>query len=211
VNESGAEAAPQRHSYPWRWLAGLVAVGCLATAMLVTLSQVIVSADDGSGARACGSAFDVMTDRSGWEVWWARDLDEPDPAARAELVRTIRCPDALNQRVVGAAALGLAGLGLVSILAFSGPRRIWPAAGTTTAAKLRRAGTVTVVIGTLLAVTGLVALAALLADADSTLFLYTDRLVVGLAGVIVLVPAIALALGGWVVRVVGVQMDDDDA
>jgi len=211
VNESGAEAAPQRKSYPWRGLAGLVTVGCLVTAMFVALSQVVVSVDDGSTARACGSAFDVMTDRSGWEVWWARDLDEPDPAVRAELVRTTGCPDALNQRVVGAVALGLAGLGLVSILAFSGPRRIWPADGATTATRLRRAGTVTVVIGSLLTVTGLVALVALLADADSTLFLYTDRLVVGLAGVIVLVPAIALALGGWVVRVVGAQMGDDDA
>ena len=56
----------------------------------------------------------------------------------------------------------------------------------------------------------LAALVLLVADADSTLFLYTDRLVVLLAGVIVLVPAIALIVGGWAIHQVGRRLDRAD-
>ena len=53
----------------------------------------------------------------------------------------------------------------------------------------------------------------LVADSDSTLFLYTDRLVVAVVGLLVLVPPMALVVLGRVVALFGehLAMDDDRA
>ena len=56
--------------------------------------------------------------------------------------------------------------------------------------------------GTLTAL-GLVAITVLVADSDSTLFLYTDRLVVAVVGLIVLIPTITLFVIGRVLVLVG--------
>ncbi len=152
----------------------------------------------GDPSRACGSAFDAVADRSGWEVWWAQDLDEATTDRPSELVRTTRCPDAVNRRTVGAAVLG--GAALAAVLA-AGGRRPRSASSGAERFGLERVGTVATGAGLVLFGAGVSAIVLLVADSDSTLFLYTDRLVVAVVGLIALVPALALALGGWALRV----------
>jgi hypothetical protein len=58
-------------------------------------------------------------------------------------------------------------------------------------------------VGAILTLAGLVAVVLLVADADSTLFLYTDRLVVGVVGLIVLVPTASLVVIGRALTILG--------
>lgn len=169
-----------------------------ATAALATLFwQVEVTGSDASPARACGSAFDSVADRSGWQQWWAQDLDDADLGSGAELVRTRRCPDAVNRRTAIAAVLG--GLAVAAGLLAVRPSTK-SHAGSSRSRQLERIGTIATASGVALSIGGLAAIVLLVADADSTLFLYTDRLVVAIVGLIALVPAMALGLGGWALR-----------
>jgi hypothetical protein len=153
--------------------------------------------------RNCGSVFDSVADRSGWELWWARDLDEPE-GVRDDLVRTTRCPDAVNVRLGLAAALGLVGVGL-GWYALQRRRADRPEAPAASLAgrRVARIGRFTSVLGGTLTAVGAAAIAVLVADSDSTLFLYTDRLVVAVVGLIVLIPTITLFVIGRVLVLVG--------
>lgn len=193
-------------------------VVAVAACLGVLFVQVEVSDGSVGAARTCGSAFDAAVDRSGWELWWARDLDEPDDGVRAALIRTTRCPEAINLRIGVAAALGAIGAcaALVSGRRVRSDRRQGddePGPG----GQIARLGRATSVAGAVLSVAGVVAIVVLVADADSTLFLYTDRLVVAVIGLVVLVPALALFAIGRVVQLVGAHLDraageeDDDA
>ena len=214
--EGGAEspAGPRR----WERSAALVVAVLASAACLGLLFAQVEVADSGVGAtRSCGSAFDAAVDRSGWELWWARDLDEPDPGERAALIRTTRCPEAVNLRIGAAAALGAFGsfAALASRRSFRS-ERAEPGRVTSTAGAITRLGRATSVAGAVLSIAGVVALVVLVADADSTLFLYTDRLVVAVVGLIVLIPALALFAIGRVVQLVGAHLErtareDDDA
>jgi hypothetical protein len=185
----------------------LAAVIVLAVAAAVVVAAQVevtveVTEPDGGVTRTCGSVFDSVSQRSGWETWWARDLDEVDPAVRAALVRTSACPEAINLRLaVGAALVGVAAV-LVALLALT-DRRPRARVGSGVGARLTRLGRVTSYVGAALTVAGLVALVLLVADADSTLFLYTDRLVVGVVGLIVLVPTVALVVIGRALMILG--------
>jgi hypothetical protein len=185
----------------------LAAVIALAAAAVVVAAQVEVMVEvtepDVGVTRTCGSVFDSVSDRSGWETWWARDLDEVDPAIRAALVRTSACPEAINLRLaVGAALVSAAAVLVVALLALT-DRRARARVGSGVGARLTRLGRVTSYVGAALTVGGLVALVLLVADADSTLFLYTDRLVVGVVGLIVLVPTVALVVIGRALTILG--------
>ena len=172
----------------------LVGVGLVAAALAVTASQVEVTDGDLDVTRACGSVFDGLADRSGWETWWAGDLDEPDDSVRSALVRTTHCPGAVNQGIVVAGLLGAVGVAAIVVATWrrvrGHERRLTDDAEV--GRRLTRLGLVTSYVGAGLTVAGLVGIVLLLADADSTLFLYTDRAVVGVVGLVVLVPAIAL-------------------
>lgn len=176
-------------------------LGVLSLAVLA--AQVDVTDSEVGATRACGSAFDGLVDRSGWETWWAGDLDEPDDEIRSALVRTTRCPDAVNARIVTAAALAVGSV-LAALAAAArhrrDVRRDSPATGAART-RLGRLGRLTTVAGTILTAAGVVAVVVLVADADSTLFLYTDRFVVAVVGLIVLVPTIALVVIGRVVTI----------
>lgn len=174
-----------------------VAAAAFAVAALAVLTaQVEVTDEAVPATRTCGSAFDSVADRSGWEVWWARDLDEPDDAVRSALVRTARCPEAINGRLAIASVLALAALS-VAIAALVLRRGAHAERGTAGASgRIARLGRLTSIVGAGLTVAGLVGIVLLVADADSTLFLYTDRAVVVVIGLIVLVPAIALIVLG---------------
>lgn len=178
-----------------------------AAAAVVVAAQVEVTVEvtgpDAAVTRTCGSAFDSVADRSGWETWWARDLDEANPDVRAALVRTTACPDAINLWLaVGATLGGMAALLVVIALALP-DRRPDARPGSGVGERLVRLGRVTSYVGAALTIGGLAALVLLVADADSTLFLYTDRLVVGVVGLIVLVPTVALFVIGRALTILG--------
>lgn len=181
-------------------LAGIAVALVLAVASLAVLA-VQVEVTDADATRACGSVFDGLIDRSGWEVWWAADLDEPDDEIRSALVRTTRCPDAVNARIVTAAALGIAAvLAALAVVARS-RHDVRGEVATAHWTRLSRLGRMTTLAGTILTAAGVIAVVVLVADADSTLFLYTDRFVVAVVGLIVLVPTIALIVIGRVVTI----------
>jgi hypothetical protein len=173
-------------------IVGLVGVGFIVAALAITVSQIEVTDGELGVTRPCGSVFDGIADRSGWETWWARDLDEPDDATRAALVRTTRCPGAVNDGIVLAALLGAVGAAALVAGVWRGRRPIERRPAGDVERRLTRLGQVVSGVGAGLTVLGLVAVLLLLADADSTLFLYTDRAIVGAVGLVVLVPAIAL-------------------
>ena len=78
--------------------------------------------------------------------------------------------------------------------------------------RLARLARLTTIAGAGLTLAGVAAILVLVADADadSTLFLYTDRLVVAVVGLIVLVPPIALIVFGRAMSVVATGFDPSD-
>ena len=166
----------------------------LVVSALVLLLQVSVAAPR-TPPRACGSAWDVVAGRAGWPQWWAADLSDPGGGA---LARTLRCPDAVNARIVTSGGLALGAVALVSageLAALRRARRVRPArAGLTR--RLRLLGTAVTVLGSLLTAAGLAGIALLVADPGAPLFLYVSRGVVVLAGLLLLLPAILLIVLG---------------
>jgi hypothetical protein len=186
-----------------RVAAGIAGAVMIVLAGVVLLAQIQVTHAETGVTRSCGSAFDSIADRSGWELWWARDLDEPE-GVRDHLVRTTQCPDAVNLRLGIAAALGLAGLGLGAFaMRRRRPDRAEMPATSLVGRRVARIGRFTSALGGTLTAGGVVAIALLVADSDSTLFLYTDRLVVAVVGLIVLIPTITLFVIGRVLVLVG--------
>ncbi len=180
----------------WRW-AGWSAGGVLLVVCgLVLLLQVSVPGA-GTPPRACGSAWDVVAGRTGWPQWWAADLSDP-AQGHGPLVRTLRCPGAVNARTVTSAGLALGAVALVSageLAALRSDRRArlaWPGR----ARRLRLLGTAVTILGVLLTAGGLAAIALLAADPRAPLFSYVSRPVVVLAGLLLLLPAILLIVLG---------------
>jgi hypothetical protein len=197
--EPGAPGRPD-----WTHVASAIAAALMMVLLAAVLVVQIEVTDAQVGAtRSCGSVFDSVVDRSGWERWWAGDLDEADEV-RSALVRTTRCPEAVNQRVAIAATLGIAGA--ISGAVAMARRRTDRSAGTTASPvghRVVRIGRLTSVLGGGLTTLGIIAIVILVADADSTLFLYTDRLVVAVVGLIVLIPTVTLFVIGRVLVLVG--------
>ena len=181
-----------------RLLAAIAAALMIVLLAAVMLVQIEVTDTSVAATRSCGSVFDSVVDRSGWEQWWASDLDEPDEV-RSALLRTSRCPAAVNQRVAIATVLGIAAVvsGALARARRTADRSAHTAASTI-GHRLSRIGRLTVALGGTLTTLGIIAIVILVADADSTLFLYTDRLVVAVVGLIVLIPTITLFVLGRV-------------
>jgi hypothetical protein len=179
------------------------ALGLAAIAASVVMAQVQVTPAAVDVTRTCGSVFDAVADRSGWEIWWAQDLDEPDPEVSSALVRTSECPDAINGRLASATVLGgVAALAVLGVVVLRADRRR-SRARADVAERLARLGRITSLAGATLTLAGVVAVVLLVADADSALFLYTDRLVVGVVGLIVLVPTASLVVIGRALTILG--------
>ncbi|MGE5210907.1 MAG: hypothetical protein ACM3MM_06560 [Acidobacteriota bacterium] len=179
------------------------AIALAAIAASVVMAQVETTPAAVDVTRTCGSVFDAVADRSGWEIWWAQDLDEPDPEVRSALVRTSGCPDAINGRLALAAVLGgVAALAVLGAAVLRADRRR-SRTRADVADRLVRLGRITSLAGVILTLAGVVAVVLLVADADSTLFLYTDRLVVGVVGLIVLVPTASLVVIGRALTILG--------
>ncbi|HSP29685.1 MAG TPA: hypothetical protein VLN74_14120 [Ilumatobacteraceae bacterium] len=175
--------------------AGLLLAAMALVTMQVEVPQVEVPAASAETTRTCGSAFDAVADRSGWQLWWAHDLDEPDEDVRAALVRTQQCPDAINRRIVLAAVLGTGAASAAACVMWMRRRRT-QLPGDDVVGRIARLGRITSYVGVGLTVAGCGAIVLLLADAESTLFLYTDRPVVAVVGLIALIPAISLIVMG---------------
>ena len=182
------------------------AIGAVQLAVMlaaVVLIQIEVTDAQVAATRGCGSVFDCVVERSGWQQWWAADLVETDEV-RSALVRTNHCPGAVNQRVTVAAVLGMtaAVLGVVT-MARRKPDRSADTPASTVGRRVTRIGRLTSALGGTLTALGIIAIVVLVADADSTLFLYTDRLVVAIVGLIVLIPTVTLFVIGRVLVLLG--------
>ena len=186
----------------WRWAGWSAGFVLLIVSGLVLLLQVSVPGA-GTPPPACGSAWDVVAGRTGWPQWWAADLSDPAEARGGLLVRTLRCPGAVNARVISSGGLGLGAVALVSageLAALRSARRVRPAPPGP-ARRLRLLGTVVTSLGGLLTAAGLAGIALLVADPRAPLFLYVSRPVVVLAGLLLLLPAILLIVLGRAVSV----------
>ena len=181
----------------WRWAGWSAGIALLIVCGLVLLLQVSVPGA-GTPPRACGSAWDVVAGRAGWPLWQAADLSDPAEARGGGLVRTLRCPGAVNGRIVISGGLALAAVALVAAgeLAALRPARRAGSAGPGPARRLKLLGTAVTILGGLLTAAGLAAIALLVADPRAPLFLYVSRPVVVLAGLLLLLPAIVLIVVG---------------
>ena len=189
----------------WRWVCWSAGVLLLILAGVMLLLQVSVH-DAGTPPRACGSAWDVVTGSGGWQRWWAADLSDPAQAGGGQLVRTLRCPGAVNGRIVASGGLAIGAVAVVSageVAALRRARRVrpgWPGP----ASRLRLLGTIVTLLGGLLTAGGLAGIAILAANPSLPLFLYVSRPVVVLIGLLLLLPAILLiALGRGVSLLAG--------
>lgn len=182
---------------PWRWVCWGAGVVLLVLSSLVLTLQVSARAD-GTQSVSCGSAWDTVAGRTGWQQWWAADLAGAADG-HARLVRTVRCPGAVNARIAASSGLALAAVAVVmtgEVVARRSARwtrRAWPAR----AKRLRLLATAVMTAGGLLTAGGLAGLALLVADPRATIFLYVSRPVVLLAGLLLILPAILLIAMGW--------------
>ncbi len=201
--ESTTSSEAKRSAGLIRLVAAIAAALMLVLLAAVLLVQVEVTDAQVAATRSCGSVFDSAVDRSGWEQWWAQDLDEQEEV-RSALVRTSRCPGAVNQRVAIAAVLAIIAVvsGAVAIRRRNVDRSADRSASPISY-RVVRIGRLTSALGGALTALGIIAIVILVADADSTLFLYTDRLVVAVVGLIVLIPTITLFVIGRVLVLVG--------
>lgn len=182
-------------SLPWRRIGAVLAGGLVALAAVLTVLAVQVRGADGV-VRGCGSSFDVLAGRTDWQVWRAQDLLDPAPPASGagSLTRTEKCPTAVNARTAWAGGLVVAAA-VVAVLS-------WPRRATSSGAAKRRDVTRRLAIsilsvGCALTVAGLVGISLVVANPNATLFLYVDRPVVVLIGLLLLAPAVALIFAGW--------------
>jgi hypothetical protein len=178
---------------PWRWVCWSAGAALLVLAGTVLMLQVQVRSA-GTTAQSCGSAWDVIAGRVGWQQWWSADLSGPGGG----LSRTLRCPDAVNGRIVLAGGLTLGAVAAVSageIATWRRSRQIRRDAPDAVR-RLRLLGTVLTVLGGLLTAGGLAGIALVVADPQAPLFFYASRPIVVLIGLLLVLPAILLiALG----------------
>ncbi len=166
----------------------------------VLLAQVQVNGGQ-QPVRSCGSAWDVVAGRTGWSQWWSADLTDHADGADGAPVRTVRCPAAVNRRVVASGSLAVAAIAVVAAgeaLGRRRPRQQRPQRPPEmlVTRRVRRLGTGLTALGSTLTVAGLSGLGLLVADPRSSLFLYVSRTAVALAGLLLVLPAVLLiALG----------------
>lgn len=181
----------------WRWVCWSAGTVLLVLSGVVLLLQVSVHGV-GMPSRSCGSGWEVVAGRAGWPQWWAADLSDPAEGRGGQLVRTLRCPDAVNTRIITSGGLALATVALVSageFVARRSARRVQPALPGP-ARRLRLLGTAVTILGALLTAGGLAGITVLVADPHAPLFLYVSRPVVVLAGLLLILPAMLLIVLG---------------
>lgn len=186
----------------------LVGTVLLVTAAVIFLAQVQVSSDAGDITRTCGSALDVAVGRVGWPEWWSQDLSDPEVAATGALLRTEECPDAINRQQLVAGVFAMAAAVAIAVTELLRSRFAPPSGEPTESLTLTRLGTTVFVVGVGLLLAGLTGIVLLVADPDDTLFLFVGRSTVALIGLVLLLPAIVLVIGGQVLRLTGKRLDE---
>lgn len=185
---------------PWRWAGWTLGSVLAVIAGVLFLLQVGVHAA-GAGSRSCGSSWDVVAGRAGWQQWWSEDLGDATTRPAGALVRTLDCPAAVNHRILISG--GLIGATVVTVAAgeLAGRRRERER-GTRrrTGSRLRTLSVVLTAVGCLLTVTGLAGIALLVANPDAALFVYVSRPVVALVGSLLVIPAVFIAALGMTAR-----------
>jgi len=210
--EARALAAPEEEATVARnWAGKTVGAVLLVFAASVLLLEVDVHAT-AAPARSCGSGWDVVAGRAGWPEWWAQDLADPAGGVGGPLVRTLHCPGAVNRRIVLAGGFAVVAVLVVSVGEVSGRRgkRSVAPASSGPGDRFRRLGAVTTALGGLVTFAGLVGVVLLVANPRSTLFLYVDRPVVALVGLLLLLPAIVLIALGRAATLVGRELADPE-
>lgn len=176
----------------------------LAVALTVLLLGVPVRGAAGRSA-SCGSAWDAVSGRTGWREWWAQDLVAPvDSSGR--LVRTLRCPDAVDGRIVVVGVLAISAVLIIAAGEVAGRWRQREPGAAPEARRLARLGIVLTLLGALLTASGLAGIALLTADPQDPLFLYVSRPVVVLAGLLLILPALLIVVLGRVVSAMAAQL-----
>lgn len=193
---------------PWRWAIGVAAAALLIAAGTVLLLTVQVR-DGGTRSAACGSAWEVIAGRTGWRQWWAQDL--ADPVSGAQLVRTDRCPGAVNARIVTSGLLAVGAAAAIGACALARRRRPSTARPPGTASRLRLLGMGVTALGSVLTAGGLVGIALLAADPAATLFQYVSRPAVVLVGLLLTLPAILLIVLGCAAMVLAGHLSTGEA
>ncbi len=152
-----------------------------------------------AGSLTCGTAWDVISGRTGWREWWS--ADQISRATSAALPRTRHCPGAVDTRLWLAAGAFAAALATAVTGEFFGraderkrhPLRTIPRPGGLIAIAC-------VVVGVMLTLAGVVGIALLVADPHDPLFLYASRTVVVLVGLLLLAPAVLISVVGLLAR-----------
>lgn len=175
-------------------------------AAIVFMAQVKVTSEAGL-SRPCGSAFDVAVGRVGWPEWWSQDLGDPEVVGGDTLVRSEKCPDAINRQQLIA---GLWAFGALLVVGLAELARYLLDRGSGTdheSFALTRLGSVVAVVGGALLVAGIAGVVLLIADPDDTLFLFVSRPTVALIGLVLLLPAVVLVIAGVVLRLTGRRLE----
>lgn len=182
----------------------------VVAAAVVLLGQVEVTAAGLS--RSCGSGWDVVSARTGWQQWWAADLADPAQHVGSLPVRTARCPAAENRRVVAAGALAAGATAIVAAGEVVTRRRALQThvSAPPAARRFQRLGNVLTLVGAVLSVCGAAGLALLVANPSSTLFLYVSRTAVVLVGLLLLLPPLLLIAVGRATAVLGEHLAGAD-
>lgn len=181
----------------WQWAGRAAASVLFLTAGVVFALQVPVH-PPGTGSRSCGSAWDVVAGRTGWQQWWSQDLADGS-APGGSLTRTLHCPAAVNRRIWISGGLGAAAVVVAAAGELAGSRQ-QRGARLRPRSQLRALSAVLIGVGCLLTVTGLAGVALLVANPDAELFLYVSRPVVALVGSLLVIPAVFIAALGMTAR-----------
>ncbi len=155
----------------------------------------------GVGPRSCGSSWDVIAGRTGWQQWWSEDLADNTTHPGGALVRTLDCPAAVNHRTLISGGLTVAAVAITATGELAG-RRYKSERGThrRPGSRLRTLSAILIGVGCLLTVTGLAGIVLLVANPDAALFMYVSRPVVALVGSLFVIPAVFIAALGLTAR-----------
>ncbi len=189
-----------------RRILGFRAIGVVLVLAAGTVLLLQVRVESSGISASCGAPFDVISGRANWQQWFSEDLADPRIRADSPLVRTETCPTAVNRRTtivgtLGATAVVLATAG--ALLAARDRRR------RTQRIPLRTLGAWVAGVGASLTMAGVISLIVLLANPDAALFQYVDRWVIAIIGMLMLIPALALAASGRGLMLVADPHDED--
>lgn len=202
----GSDCARHDDQSVRRRILGFRAIGMVLVLAAGTVLLLQVRVDSSGISASCGTPFDVISGRANWQQWFSEDLTDPRIRADTPLVRTETCPTAVNRRTAIAGMLGATAVVLATAAALLAARDRRRA---TQRIPLRTLGAWVACVGSALTMAGAISLIVLLANPDAALFLYVDRWVIAIIGMLVLIPAVTLAASGRALMLVADTHNED--